>query len=128
MIARYGPCICITIFRWFRWKLELCFSPADYSPPEHTHEESDGEFFVLYGRGREIWRITKDYCSPFPHVWYPVRQQYNLTGRKYFKWFSVRAGTPHGFSKGATPMIWLCWEKWKVGTKVSSVVNDFKLT
>lgn len=128
MIARYGPCIGITLFRFFRWKVELWYSPANYSTPEHTHENSDGEFLILYGSGRKIYR--KPFTNSFREDWCRcvTKQEYELTGRKYFKWFSVRAGTPHGFSCGATPMIWLCLEKWKPGKKVTSVATDFKLT
>lgn len=125
MLARYGPCIGLTVFRWFRWKLELWFAPAAYSPPEHTHEKSDGEFFVLFGRGRKIYRKAD---VPGYGGLVTTKQEYELTGRTYFKWFSVRAGTPHGFSEGKTPMIWFCFETWKRGVKPTSVAEDFKLT
>lgn len=118
MIARYGPCWGLTLFRWGRLKVELWFSPADYSPLEHTHDDSDGEFMVLWSRNREIYRLINGqreaYIANTPEVW----------GR----WFSVRAGTPHSFGKGDSCMVWLCVERWKPGSKVTSVATDLHLT
>ncbi len=116
LINRYGPCVGLTLFQVGRYKLELWVSPSDYSPPEHSHGNSDGEFFVLYGRDRCIWKRTGG-----------NKISYNITGRNYWKWFSVRAGEVHKFETGGTPMIWLCWEKWKPGVKVTSVADDLTL-
>lgn len=118
MIARYGPCIGITIFRWFRWKVELWYAPANYSTPEHAHDDSSGEFTILFARNRRIWRRIGEridsYVANVPAVW----------GR----FLSVRAGTPHGFDAGDSCMIWLCFETWRPGAKVTSVAKDFRLT
>lgn len=123
-INSYGPCIGLTLWKWGRTKVELWWAPADYSPPEHTHDDVDGEFFVLYGKNRIIYRVV-----PCFGKWELLdKQAYNLTGRKYFKWFSVRAGTPHAFEKGDSCMIWIVVEKWLPGRKVGSVATDFHLT
>lgn len=148
MIARYGPCICITIFRFLRWKLELCYAPADYSPPEHVHENSDGEFTILYSKNRRIYRKTH-LIWPYAFDGKPVKDKVapplpkhlrsllvSGDGDSYVattpdvwgKWLSVRAGTPHGFDNGDSCMIWLCFERWKPGVKVTSVADDFVLT
>lgn len=117
MIARYGPCMGITLFRWFRWKIELWYAPADFSPPPHTHENCSGEFTILYAKNRRIWRKVGDridsYIANFPSV--------------LGKFLSVRAGTPHSFDKGDSFMVWICFETWKKGVSVSSVANDFVL-
>lgn len=125
-INTVGPCIGLTVFRWFRWKVELWYAPADYSTPEHTHEDSDGEFLVLHGRGRWIWRRPQLPWEDAPEVL--MRQAYRLKGGFRWKWLTVKAGTPHGFERGETPMIWLCVEHWKPGVKVTSVATDFVLT
>lgn len=114
----YGPCVGLTLYKLGRHKLELWYAPATYSPPMHSHNNSDGEFFVLYGKGRAIWKYPLGDC---------IARAYNISDRTYWKWWSVRAYEQHGFSKGATCMIWLCWEKWKPGTKVTSVAEDFVL-
>ncbi len=118
MIARYGPCWGITLFRWFRWKLELWYAPAWFATPEHTHENSDGEFTILWSRYRRIYRKvhdrTDDYIAMHPYCW--------------GKWLSVRAGTPHAFESGDSCMIWLCWQTWKKGVKVTSPADDFVLS
>jgi hypothetical protein len=105
----------ITLFRFLRWKVELGYAPADYSPPPHSHQNSSGEFTVLYARNRRIWRKVGDrmdeYIANVPKVW--------------GKFLSVRAGTEHSFDKGESCMIWLCFETWKPGVKVSSVAVDF---
>lgn len=44
-----------------------------------------------------------------------------------FKTLSVRAGVPHGFKKGDSFMLWLCFETWKKGAPVTSVADDFVL-
>lgn len=115
MIARYGPCIGLTIFRWFRLKVELWWSPADYSPPPHSHNDSSGEFTILYSKNRRIWRKVGDqvdeYIATTPGVW--------------GKFLSVRAGTVHAFDKGDSCMIWLVFETWKPGIRVTSVADDF---
>lgn len=115
-INSYGPCVGLTLWRLGRHKLELWRAPSWYAPPTHSHSTVDGEFFVLYGQGREIWKRT-ELCVV----------GYNITGRKYWKWYTVRAGDQHSFSRGTTCMIWLCWETWKPGVKVTSVAEDFVL-
>lgn len=120
-VNSYGQCIGLTLWRLGRHKLELWWAPSNFSTPEHIHEHSDGEFFVIYGSGRKIWR----------RISMPGRnyvEGYDIADRKYWKWFSVRAGTPHAFSCGRTPMVWLCSETWKPGTKVTSVAEDFILS
>lgn len=118
MIARYGPCVGVTLFRLFRWKLELWFAPADYATPEHTHENSDGEFTILWAKNRMIWKrvdgVMKAYRAHVPSCW--------------GKFLTVRAGEVHAFGEGATFMLWLCWQTWKKGVKVTSPAEDFVLT
>lgn len=129
LINRKDSCWGITLFRWFRWKLELWLVPSDYACVEHTHKDSDGEFFVLYGQEREIYRrilTTKsnDYSLEFPRYYYTT-QQYNISTRKYFKWLTVRANTPHGFSRGQSPMVFLCFQTYRKGCRVTSPAIDF---
>lgn len=118
MIARYGPCVGLTLFKWGRTKVELWYAPASYAVPEHTHNDSDGEFTVLWSKNREIYRVIdgkrQSYIATTPQIW----------GR----WLSVRAGTPHAFGMGDSCMVWICVERWKPGVKVTSVANDLHLT
>lgn len=118
MIARVGPCIGLTLFRWFRFKVELWFAPASYCVPEHTHNDSSSEFYILYSKNRYIYRRIgtriESYITRMPGIWE--------------RCLSVRAGTPHGFTRGKTCMIWLVFETWKKGAKVTSVAEDFHLT
>lgn len=119
---RKDRCIGLTLFRFGRRKLELWFVPANYACVEHTHKDSDGEFFVVYGRGRDIWRKT------WPHWLSGAMCQievYNITNRHYFKTYTVRANTPHGFSVGSTLMVFLCWETYRKGVPVTSPAVDF---
>ncbi len=117
MIARYGPCIGITLFRFRRWKIELWFAPADYATPEHSHDDSSSEFTILWARNRRIYRRIGDrvdaYIAETPKMW--------------GKFLSVRTGVVHAFEKGDSAMIWLAFETWKKGVKVSSVADDFHL-
>ena len=117
-LARYGPCWCLTVFRWGRRKVELCYAPADYEPPEHVHPNSDGEFLILWARNRPIYRRVGGRVDSYTANIPPWR----------FKTLSVRAGTPHAFKKGDSCMIWLCFETWKKGVPVTSVADDFVLT
>lgn len=117
-LNRYGPCTGLTLFKLGRFKAELWHAPADFTPPEHTHECSDGEFTILYSKNRRIYRrignTVNAYIANTPEAW--------------GKFLSVRAGTPHAFGKGDSCMVWICFEKWKHGTRVTSVAEDFHLT
>lgn len=128
MFHKKDSCRGITLFRWFRWKLEFWYVPKDYECKEHTHKDSDGEFFIVYAKDREVYRT---FYKPFIPWWGMTlvdRQQYNTFKRNYFKCYTVRANTPHGFSKGSSPMLFLCWETYKKGVKVTSPAVDFHLT
>lgn len=118
MIARYGPCWGLTLWRWGRRKVELWYAPADYATPEHTHEDSDSEFLILWARNRVIYRVVncmiESYVAHTPGVW--------------GKWLSVRAGTPHAFKTGTSCLIWISSQTWKPGVTVTSVAEDFKIT
>lgn len=118
MISRYGPCIGITLFRWFRWKVELWASPGNYETPEHTHPNSDSEFLVLYARHRCIYKRKNgalvEYRADFPSC--------------LIHTLTVRSNEPHGFFSSVKPMVWLVLERWKKGSKVTSVSEDLKLT
>lgn len=130
MFHKKDSCRGVTLFRWFRWKLELWYVPADYECSEHTHKNSDGEFFVVCGKNREIYRKEMQEASHWPYnEWkeYCELQQYNISSRKFWKWLTVKANTPHGFSSGSTPMVFLCWEKYRKGVKVTSPAIDFNL-
>lgn len=116
--ARYGPCRGVTIFRLGRFKAELWFAPKWYAPPEHTHDNSDGEFTILWARNRPIYRVVNGHRQ-----WYTAR-----TPRDWGRFLSVRAGTPHAFLKGDSFMVWICFERWKPGVSVTSVATDFNLT
>lgn len=139
-VARYGPCIGITIWRWGRFKIELWWAPADFAPEEHTHENSDGEFLILWARNREIYRKThfkfKGRLQRFrwKELLSPIRKELHCgpgdsyiahTPPWHLKTLSVRAGTPHAFKTGTSCMIWLCLETWKKGVAVTSVAEDF---
>lgn len=113
----YGHAFGITLWKIGRTQVELWWAASDYSPPKHIHEFHDGEFMVLYGGKRYIWRRFEN----------GVENGYVLDGKFKWKWFSVRANTLHGFSKGETPMIWIVIEKWKEGSPVTSVAEDLKL-
>lgn len=136
-IHRYGPCIGITLFRFRRRQVELWWAPTDYATPEHSHENSDGEFLILWARNRRIWRKTHTLCTNGKVFKINQHKRYfDAVGRgdEYianvppwrFKTLSVRAGIKHGFDKGSSPMIWLCFEKWKKGVPITSVADDFK--
>ena len=123
MIARRGPCLGITVFRWRRFKVELWFAPADYAPPEHVHRYSSSEFLILFARRRRIFRRVETPKG--------LRtDQYVADTRKLpwwkFRTLSVRYGVRHAFCKGASPMIWLAFETWKKGVKITSVAEDFE--
>lgn len=117
IIHRYGPCIGITLLRLFRWKVELWFAPGDYSPEEHTHPNSDSEFWVLYASHRYIYKRKAGrlvgYNASFPSC--------------LFHTLTVRADEPHRFMTSDRPMIWLCLEHWKAGVKPTSVAEDFHI-
>lgn len=126
-LSRYERCWCLTLYRVGRYKAELCYAPADYEPREHVHKNSDGEFWVLYGKNRYIYRkVLYDGPGVSGPIW--AEEGYNIDSRSYWKLLSVRARTPHAFLKGDSPMIWICFEKWKPGTKVTSVAEDLVLT
>jgi hypothetical protein len=117
LLARYGPCIGLTIFHWGRRKVELWWAPSDYSPPPHSHKNSSTEFTILWAKNRRIWRRVGDrvdtYTANTPGVW--------------GKFLSVRAGVVHAFEKGDSCMIWLAFETWQRDAKVTSVAEDFHL-
>lgn len=135
----YGPCPCLTLYRFGRYKAELCYAPADYEPPEHVHENSDGEFLILWARNRPIYRKTRKELewSDNLETWVIPSEEYEIGAKDSyvanvppfrFRTLSVRAGVPHAFRKGDSPMIWICFEKWKRGAQVTSVAEDFVLT
>lgn len=131
IIQHKDSCWGFTLFRFGRRQLQIWFVPADYACEEHTHQDSDGEFFVVYGKGRNIYRnvISEDCLTQRSSDW-PVwdshfKQQYNISTRKYFKWFTVKKNTPHGFSRGSSPMLFLCWQTYRKGVKVTSPAIDF---
>jgi hypothetical protein len=117
-LHKYERCWCLTVFRFGRRKVELCYCPADYESPEHVHPNSDGEFLILWARNRPIYRRTgsprDSYVANVP----PWR----------LKTLSVRAGIPHAFKKGDSCLIWICFETWKKGVSVTSVAEDLVLT
>lgn len=133
IIHRKDSCWGITLFSWGQKKLELWLIPQDYQCIEHTHKDSYGEFFVLYGKGREIYRKTKIKCemvtnsSGLRYLEMPGQrlEKYNISTRKYFKWLTVRANTPHGFSRGQSPMVFLCFQTYRKGCRVTSPAIDF---
>ena len=130
MFHKKDSCWGVTLFRFGRRKLELWFVPRDYACVEHVHKDSDGEFFVVFGKGRNIWRtvtgIEKNIYGNM--VSGLIRQMYHITDRTYFKTYTVRANTPHGFSIGTSPMIFLCWETYLPGRRVTSPAADFHPT
>lgn len=116
LVQRVGPCWGVTLFRWGRRKLELWLAPADYAVAEHTHEDSDSEITILYAKPRRIYRRVGDRVD-----------EYVASSRKYFgRWFSVRAGVPHAFDKGESRMLFLNWQTYLPGRRVTSVATDFK--
>lgn len=147
-INSYGPCVGLTLWRWGQLKVELWYAPADYETPEHVHNNSDGEFTILWSQNRSIYRKTKPilsyniYTDPVLSKLGYNRPDYDIVGyelglndsyiantpQAWGKWLSVRAGTPHAFQKGDSCMIWLVVERWKPGTKVTSPAEDFVLT
>ncbi len=132
MFHKKDSCWGVTLFRWGRRKLELWFVPRDYACVEHVHHDSDGEFFVVFGKGREIYRkVETEPASYWPYNSYPAtisKQEYNISSRKYFRTYTVRANTPHGFSAGSSPMVFLCWETYLPGRRVTSPAVDFHPT
>lgn len=128
-INSYGPCIGITLWKWGRTKVELWWAPADYEPPEHTHEDVDGEFTILYSKNRYIYRKSCPRGGPCGEKMVGIGDSYIATTPDVWgKWLSVRAGTPHAFKRGDSCMIWIVKEKWLPGRKVGSMSTDFHLT
>lgn len=152
-LSRYERCWCLTLYRVGRHKAELCYAPADYEPREHVHENSDGEFLILWARNRPIYRKTHivHHAANFFNTFRPIKAAPEDMGRltslrhsravigpgdSYLanvppwklKTLSVCAGVPHAFRKGDSPIIWICFEKWKPGTKITSVAEDLVLT
>jgi hypothetical protein len=128
MIHKKDSCVGITLFRLGRRKLELWYVPKDYACVEHTHKDSDGEFFVVYGKDRFIWRRHSDHkhVAGTSYTYKEERQEiYNITDRPYWKWYTVKSAVPHGFGRGASPMVFLCWETYRKGVKVTSPAIDF---
>lgn len=131
---KYEACLGLTLFKLGRYKLELWFAPADYEVKEHTHPNSDGEFFVVYGKNRRIWKhksfrgMRVKITGQHTNIACPDRtvEEYSISNRKYFRTLTVRANELHAFSKGTTTMVWLCLEKWKPNTNVTSVATDIK--
>lgn len=111
-------CFAFTLFKFGRYKVELWYAPHNYQTVEHTHNNSSGEFYVLYAKNRLIYRIVNKekqfYIVNFPQC--------------LKKFLSVRAGVPHSFYRGDSCMVWICFEKWNKGSKVTSVGQDFTLT
>lgn len=151
-LAFYGPCWCLTVFRWGRRKVELCYAPGWYETPEHVHRHSDGEFLILWARNRKIYRKTHvvHHAANMFGVMRPVKAHHEDLkwlckhgentvvcgpGDTYIanvppwklKTLSVRAGVPHGFKTSTSCMIWLCFEKWRPCVPVTSVADDLVL-
>lgn len=127
-VARYGPCIGVTLFRWRRFKIELWYAPADFATPEHTHENSSSEFLILYARTRFIYRRTVDFISTVDGKVRYRTEGYVVNVPPFRRTLTVRAGTPHAFHRGESCMVWLCFERWKKNVPVTSVAEDFQLT
>lgn len=126
LVSTYGPCWCLHLYRFGRFQGELCYAPADYEPPEHVHPNSDGEFLILYAKNRFIYRKTHlnkfgDKCLGDGDYYVANVPPWRL------RTLSVRAGVPHAFKRGDSPMLWICFETWRKGTKVTSVAEDLVL-
>lgn len=115
MITRYKSCFGITVWKWNKFKIELWYAPANFSVEGHTHANSDGEFFVIYGFNRKIWKIKNG-----------QELSYNISDRPYWNRLTVRHNEQHGFNRGSTPMIWLCFETWLNNVEPSSVAKDMQ--
>lgn len=135
--TKYGPAIGMALWKWNRKKIELWWSPADYSPQEHAHDGCSGEFTILWAKNRRIYRKTKwetksicvDGVLGIEHKLAvgPKDEYIANTPQVWGKWLTVPAGVPHKFDAGESMMIWLVVETWKPGYNMS-LATDFRVT
>ena len=136
--TKYPGALGITLWRWGRKKVELWIAGGNCEPPEHSHDNVNSEFTILWARNRRIYRKTKWESKS----WKTIDGRYGIThelviGPKdeyvasvpsvWGKWLSVRAGTPHKFCKSKHPMVWIVVENW-IGIGPMSLVEDFRIT
>lgn len=121
MIMRYGPCKGLRLFKIGRYACDIWYAPSYYSVQEHTHPNSDGKFWVIYGRDRLIYKYRAD----------------NLVNRIQYilRWpscmlhvLNVRHNERHGFMSGSTCMIWFCFQTWKPDSEVTNIIDDFVIS
>ena len=142
--TKVGKAIGITLWRWNRKKIELWYSPADYSPKEHAHDGCSGEFTILWAKNRRIYRKTKPvlesgatrdqfgnvsgiYSKITGYTIGPKDSYIANTPQVWGKWLTVPAGVPHKFDTGDSFMLWVVVETWKPGYDMS-LATDFRTT
>lgn len=114
---KHEGCIGLTLFRAFRFNIEIWFCPKGYSIKPHSHPEEHIELMYIYGR-TVFHRISdagiKQFFEP---EWYHI-----------FNTFTVARGTIHWFEVSDRPLIFINIAKFKKGHKPKSAAKDFKET
>jgi hypothetical protein len=118
MVNRYNKCIGITLFRFFRWKIELWITPPNYEIPEHRHPNIDSEIIPLFfGSNVSITRNNKYSSRCFTLSW----------SNGLFRSFSIRSNDYHYFKNPSSKyFIFINFEKFRKKSKVTSAAVDFE--
>lgn len=117
IINRYKQCVGITLFRWFRYKVELWFCPKGFKIKEHCHPSQDIELIFIKGSAVFHRRLlcTDTIDSKEVNWW------------DQFIKFTVKSYHSHWFEVSDKMLVFLNIEKWHEGEKVTSAAKDFQL-
>ncbi len=115
-IKFHSKCEGYTIFKLFKFQIELWICPPHFECEMHRHPNIKGTLVFLKGSDTIISRIRLDN---------DVLEARTLRFPKYwFRRFYLAPNQYHGFKVGAKPLVFLNFQKWT--TTPSSAAVDFQ--
>jgi hypothetical protein len=117
LFNRYESCVGLTLFRLFKYNIEIWYCPKEYEIVPHSHPEEDIELMYIFGK------------TTFFRQCYSGAPILSVIPRMPFKCHSVPAGYIHWFKVSKTfPLIFINIAKFRRGFKPKSASVDFKKT
>lgn len=111
---KHEGCRGLTLFRFFRWNVEIWICPKRYVIKPHSHPNEHIELMYLCGKTM-FCRIKDGVAESYKPKWYHV-----------FRTFSVKPGIIHWFEVSNQPLIFINFAKFLKGHKPQSASKDFK--
>jgi hypothetical protein len=126
LFNRHESCIGLTLFRLWRWNVELWYCPKGYRIKPHSHPNEHIELMFIYGR-TTFYRIIKwTTHTVFGDVYGDHVQHYKPKWYHVGRTFSVKPGIVHYFEVSDRPLIFINFATFTKGHKPTSASVDFK--